>query len=263
VGLAALLQVVRRARTPAEVTVSGGRAFHRLLVEAHLPDVLPARLGDQGPASAARPGPAVPVAPAAEPGWLAQGRLVTLRLAGQGDVPVFARWASDAALDHLVGSELLYVCRHRRDEPKAVARVIGRDPTALTALVEPRDEPGRAVGYVRLYHVRLGDGLAFLETAMAEREYHRAGYGVEATRLLLAYAVDALELNRIEAKVYAYNTASCNALRRRGFEEEGRLHEARAVGGGRADVLVFALYGDEMRRRRLHDPLPSMGLWTG
>jgi RimJ/RimL family protein N-acetyltransferase len=97
---------------------------------------------------------------------------------------------------------------------------------------------------------------------MAEREYHRAGYGVEATRLLLAYAVDALELNRIEAKVYAYNTASRNALRRRGFAEEGRLHEARAVGDGRADVLVFALYGDEMRRRRQGDPLPYMGLWS-
>ena len=162
----------------------------------------------------------------------------------------------------LVGSDLLYVCRHLGDDPRAIRAAILADPTALTLLVEPMDEPGFVIGYVRLYHVRLGDGFAFLETAIAEDGYHRVGCGVEATRLLLAYGVDTLELNRIEAKVYAYNAASCNALRRRGFREEGRLHEAHVVDDRRVDVLVFAMFGDEMRERRRHDPLPYMGLWT-
>ena len=61
-----------------------------------------------------------------------------------------------------MGSDLLYVCRHLGDDPRAIRAAILADPTALTLLVEPMDEPGFVIGYVRapVVSIRLqfGDG---------------------------------------------------------------------------------------------------------
>jgi RimJ/RimL family protein N-acetyltransferase len=256
VGLAALLQVVRRgSMLAAPIILSGGVTLRRTLVDAHLADDV--RLLDVEPRVAVA---GVTVSSFAST-YVVAGRRVGLRPPGLDDIPLFVRWAADQSLHHLVGSDLLYLCRHLREDGPVIRDALLADPTALTLLVEPLGEPRRVIGYVRLYHVRLGEGFAFLETAITESGYRWVGCGVEATRLLLAYGLDALELNRIEAKVYAYNTQSCNALRRRGFREEGRLHEAHVVGDQRVDVIVFGMFGDDMRARRRRDPLPYLGLW--
>jgi len=54
----------------------------------------------------------------------------------------------------------------------------------------------------------------------------RRGYGVEAGKLISYYGVDVLGVRRIEAKAYAYNVLSMNALRRNGFKQEGVLRQA-------------------------------------
>jgi hypothetical protein len=74
---------------------------------------------------------------------------------------------------------------------------------------------------VRLYGIGLTSAIAFLETAVMNAPARRRGWGVEASRLLVAYAMDALGLHRIEAKVFAYNTPSINALTRNSFQQEG------------------------------------------
>src|SRR5207237_7178897 len=117
------------------------------------------------------------------------------------------------------------------------------------------------VGFLRLYGIQLAQGFAFLETVMATREAVRRGWGISASRLLLAWACDVLRLHRIEAKVYAYNTLSINSLRRNGFQQEGVLREARTYDGQRWDVHVFSILDAEMRAQRAAETFPSMGLW--
>ena len=121
----------------------------------------------------------------------------------------------------MVGSDLLYRCRHLGPGHPEVAGLILDNPSSLTVLVEPLGTRGEPVGFVRLYGIRLTSAIAFLETAVARR-----GWGVEASRLLVAYAMDALGLHRIEAKVYRYNTPSINALTRNSFQQEGVLRDA-------------------------------------
>ncbi len=107
----------------------------------------------------------------------------------------------------MVGSDLLYRCRHLGPGHPEVAGLILDNPSSLTVLVEPLGTRGEPVGFLRLYGIRLTSAIAFLETAVARR-----GWGVEASRLLVAYAMDTLGLHRIEAKVYRYNTPSINLL---------------------------------------------------
>jgi RimJ/RimL family protein N-acetyltransferase len=74
--------------------------------------------------------------------------------------------------------------------------------------------------------------------------------------------MDALELRRVEAKVFAYNVISINALRRNGFQQEGVLREAKTYGGQRWDILVFSILESEMREQRRRDDFGSFEPWT-
>jgi RimJ/RimL family protein N-acetyltransferase len=161
----------------------------------------------------------------------------------------------------MVGSELLYRCRHLGPYHPDVAREILASPTSLTLFVEPLARPGHPVGFVRLFDIRLTDGIAFLETVVTTGESLRRGWGVEASRLLLAYGCDVLGLQRVEAKAYGYNVLSANALRRNGFEQEGVLRGAHRHQGRRWDILVFAILAEGMRAQRARESYPFFGYW--
>lgn len=258
VGLAALLQAVRRADAGGcQVLVQPSAAVHRALLNSGLLDDVPLDL----------PALSVPALmgttgerPEAPP-FAATARRIGLRQPRWEDLGLFERWAADATLDEMVGSHLLYLCRHLGPyHPDVVAHVM-YDPMALTLLIQPRDAEAAPVGFVRLYGINLAERFAFLETAVADHRSARAGWGVEASRLLLAYAMDALELTRIEAKVYGYNVLSANALRRNGFREEGVLRQTRHWDGRRWDILVFGILEDELRAQRARESYPYMGFW--
>jgi RimJ/RimL family protein N-acetyltransferase/anti-anti-sigma regulatory factor len=259
VGLAALHQTADLAeRLGVRLTVVSSAEVKGALLEAGLVDtfMLETALPVTSPPTVAdladslgAPAPVIARTP----------RLI-LRQPSWDELALFERWAYEPLLDQMVGSELLYRCRGvGAYAPEFVALVL-HDSTSLTLLVEAAGEP-TPMGFLRLYGIHLGQGFAFLETAMVTRESLRRGWGISASRLLLAYACDALRIHRIEAKVYAYNTLSVNALRRNGFQQEGVLRQARTYEGQRWDILVFSILDAEMQAQRASESFPSMGLW--
>jgi RimJ/RimL family protein N-acetyltransferase len=259
VGLAALLQAVPRAESAGvSLSVLPSPAIYRALLNAGILDDLPL----EGPGA----GPPLSIPePCGEdlegPSFRIDTARFSLRPPAWDDLRVFEQWARDPLLEQMVGSELLYRCRHLGPYHPDFAAQVVHDPTALTLLVVARDAEAPPVGFVRLHNVHLAEGFAFLETAVVQARSLRAGWGITASRLLLAYAMDALGIRRVETKAYAYNVLSINSLKRNGFHEEGVLREARTYEGQRWDILVFGILEREMREQRARDGFPSMGLW--
>jgi RimJ/RimL family protein N-acetyltransferase len=260
VGLAALLQAVRRAeaaRVPLSILPSAG--VYRALLDAGILDDLPI----EGPGS----GPALSIPephgerPEADSSFLVETSRFGLRPPSWDELGIFERWAHDPLLEQMVGSQLLYRCRHLGPYHPDFAGQVLHDPTALTLLVLPLEAGAEPVGFVRLHNAHLAEGFAFLETAIVQARSLRAAWGIQASRLLLAYAMDAIGVRRVETKVYAYNLLSVNSLKRNGFREEGVLREARAWDGQRWDVLVYAILEPEMREQRARERFPYMGFW--
>jgi RimJ/RimL family protein N-acetyltransferase/ABC-type transporter Mla MlaB component len=259
-GLAVLSQAVRRAEARAvKISILPSPTVYRALLSARLLDELPLEEIGAGPAAGAQQLP-LDGAPAASQLVASSGRL-GLRPPTWEELETFGAWASDSLLDQMVGSHLLYLCRQVGPyHPDFVARVVN-DPAALTLVVVPSDSDARPVGFVRLFDVHLPERLAFLETAIVHARSLRAGWGIEASRLALSWAMDALEIRRVEAKVFAYNVISINALRRNGFQQEGVLREAKTYGGQRWDILIFSILEAEMRAQRLRDRFGSFAPW--
>jgi RimJ/RimL family protein N-acetyltransferase len=259
-GLAALLQAARRAEALGiKVSILPSPAIYRALLSACLLDELPLEGIGAGPATAT---PHVPYegAPPA-PQFLASTARLALRPPTWDELETFGEWANDSLLDQMVGSHLLYLCRQVGPyHPDFVARVLN-DPAALTLVVVPSGSDAKPVGFVRLFDVHLVERFAFLETAIVNPRSLRAGWGIEASRLALSWAMDALEIRRVEAKVFAYNVISINALQRNGFQQEGLLREAKTYGGQRWDILVFSILESEMREQRRRDDYGSFTPW--
>jgi RimJ/RimL family protein N-acetyltransferase/ABC-type transporter Mla MlaB component len=259
-GLAVLLQTVRRSEAAGvKVSVLPSPAVYRALLNACLLDELPLEGIGAGPTTAAPPVPYENAAPA--PQFVASTARLGLRPPMWEELETFGAWANDSLLDQMVGSHLLYLCRQVGSyHPDFVARVLN-DPAALTLVVVPVGSDAKPVGFVRLFDVHLVERFAFLETAIVNPRSLRAGWGIEASRLALSWAMDALQIRRVEAKVFAYNVISINALRRNGFQQEGVLREAKTYGGQRWDILVFSILEAEMREQRRRGDFGSFGPW--
>ena len=260
VGLAVIAQAMgraERARTPCALFPSS--LAYRGLFSAGVLDrfqVDRRRAPERG-----SPDESIELSAAAPPEFLARTPSLGLRPPSWDDLDVLGRWAQDPLLDEMVGSDVLAMCRHLGPrDPDVVSHVIGW-PTALTLLIHPADLGTEPVGFVRLYNVNIDQGFAFLETVIAQPRTRRTAWGVEATRLASAYAVDALGVQRLETKAFAYNVLSINTLKRNGFSQEGRLRQARAHDGRRWDILVFAIVMPDIKNALAADGFPHLGLW--
>jgi RimJ/RimL family protein N-acetyltransferase len=197
--------------------------------------------------------PAAP-APAAEPTGLviARGKLIHLRTFLLGDLAHLSEWAEDPHLDRMVGSEFLQAFKDVYEKDPSFYDAVLMDVTQIVFMVIANDE-NRAVGVVRLFNIHQSEGYAGIETIIGDARASRRGFGVQASRLMAYYGVDALGLRRIEAKAYEYNPLSINTLLRNGFKHEGTLRQASYRDGRYWDILVFGLLKDELEEQRRKD----------
>lgn len=77
------------------------------------------------------------------------------------------------------------------------------------------------------------------------REHHGKGYGREAIGLLLDFAFNQYNLNRVFLKVHDDNTRAIRLYERCGFRHEGRLRQERFADGRYKDILVMGILRDE------------------
>jgi RimJ/RimL family protein N-acetyltransferase/anti-anti-sigma regulatory factor len=261
VGLAVIAQATARASAAGTRTIIfPSPVVYNALFASGLLDRLPTdkrRAGERP-----EPDRVLDVEPPRTVEFVAQTLRLGLRPPMWEELRLLNQWAHDAALDQLVGSELLAMCRHLGPyHPDFVTEAMA-SPIALTLLVQPRQPGAEPVGFVRLYHVNLDQRFLFLETAVAQPRGRRIAWGIEATRLACAYAVEALGIERVETKVYAYNTLSVNSLKRNGFTLEGTLRQARMHDGRRWDILVFSALEPEIRDAVAGDGFAPMGFWS-
>lgn len=82
------------------------------------------------------------------------------------------------------------------------------------------------------------------------RDLWGRGYMSEATRAMLQFAFQKLELHRVEADVDPRNNASIRLLERLGFQREGYLRERWLVGKEINDTVFYGLLQREWQNTR-------------
>ncbi|MCX7719342.1 MAG: GNAT family N-acetyltransferase [Candidatus Sumerlaeaceae bacterium] len=110
----------------------------------------------------------------------------------------------------------------------------------------PKDT-GEGIGITALHRVDLVSRAAVFSVCISDPAHWGKGYGGEATRLMLKYAFDVLNLHRVQLHVWAENKAGIRAYAKAGFRHEGTLREAMVHDGKYCDFHVMGILEGEWR----------------
>ncbi|HMN12226.1 MAG TPA: GNAT family protein [Bellilinea sp.] len=100
---------------------------------------------------------------------------------------------------------------------------------------------GKSVGFIGLNQINPLTRNAMVGMGIGERENWSKGYGTEAMKLVLNFAFEQLNLNRVTLDVFEVNQRGIRAYEKAGFLLEGRIKQALMKAGTRYDLILMGI----------------------
>jgi RimJ/RimL family protein N-acetyltransferase len=120
-------------------------------------------------------------------------------------------------------------------------------------------EDGRFLGEVVLNEIDVDNRSGGFRIILAGPQEYGRGYGTEATRLVVRFALDVVGLHRLGLAVFHFNDRAIATYRRCGFVEEGRLRDALLWDGEWHDcILMSVLATDDHPDVAATPPMPPV-----
>jgi RimJ/RimL family protein N-acetyltransferase len=157
------------------------------------------------------------------------------------DAEAWARWHNDLQVSLPLGDEAYTPFPLPKSE-EAVASII-RDQDHVFSIVDL--EMDEVIGRCMLFDIDWVNRMAMLGIVIGEQAYWGRGYGQEATRLLLDYGFNLLNLNSVMLGTFAFNQRAIHCYEQVGFKVIGRRRQARIIAGVKHDVLLMDILADE------------------
>lgn len=103
----------------------------------------------------------------------------------------------------------------------------------------------RLIGVTGLHQMELKNRHTNFGICIGEKSEWGKGYGTEATRLMVKYAFETLNMNRVWLHVYEYNERGVRAYEKVGFKREGVLRQETYREGRYWDTITMAILREE------------------
>ncbi|RPI51579.1 MAG: N-acetyltransferase [Chloroflexi bacterium] len=176
---------------------------------------------------------------------LFQGKLLRLAAAREEDAAHMARWSEDSGYMRGLDTDYARPRPEREFSPESYGQAAG--PNSLEFRLRTLEDD-RLVGFVALHTIEWNNRAAMLAIGIGEPDYRGKGYGTDALRLILRYAFDELNLERVGLDVIANNQAAIRAYERVGFRREGAMRRAVLRDGQAHDRLIMGILREEWSR---------------
>ena len=168
-----------------------------------------------------------------------KGTCVGLRALEPGDAETMWSWYQDHEFSVLDGniypSSLESIREFMRSLPS---------PAFADVSLGIENEQGSLIGIVRLKRVNAENRTADFGIAI-ERGHWNRGYGTDATRTILRFAFEEMNLHRVQLGVLEYNTRAIRCYEKCGFIEEGRQRRSKFRDGRYWDNIMMAILDRE------------------
>ncbi len=159
------------------------------------------------------------------------------------DAEQWAAWDNDLEVALPLGDEA-YTLMPLEKEADILAEVIRQQQQVFSIVVRETDA---LIGRGMLFSLDWANRSAMLGLMIGEKEYWNQGFGQEASRLLLDYAFNLLNLNSVMLGVFDFNPRAIQAYHRVGFREIGRRRQARIIGSRAYDVILMDILAEEFQ----------------
>lgn len=162
-----------------------------------------------------------------------------LRPVEEGDLPQFVHWLADKEVTRWLANigrpptlEDEYDWWHDKRS----------DPDSVLWAIETED--GRLVGTTEL-RLTIRAERAELGIGIHDKTQWGKGLGTEAVRLVVDYAFEELNLNRVELTTDEENARAIRCYEKAGFVREGLLRQHRLIDGRFGNTLVMGVLREE------------------
>ena len=157
------------------------------------------------------------------------------------DAEKWAEWFNDLAVTLPLGDEA-YTPSTPDSEREAISGIIKSKAHIFNIGDLETDMP---VGRCLLFNVDHVNRSAMFGIFIGEKSYWGKGYGHEATKLLLDYGFNLLNLNSVMLGVFSFNERAMRSYKGVGFKEIGRRRQARIIGEQKFDVIFMDILTEE------------------
>lgn len=124
---------------------------------------------------------------------------------------------------------------------------IKRSKTDLMFAVVTKNKK-RHIGNIKLGNINYIHRYADLGIMIGEKSFLGKGYGREATYLLLEYAFNRLNLNKVILGVYSDHKMAIRSYRKAGFKVEGRIKGLLYLEGKYVDKIIMGISKKEFNK---------------
>lgn len=174
---------------------------------------------------------------------LFRGELVELRPLDRANLDAYTRWFRDPEVLQYLAVPLVPVTR---EEEEAWFERAMADDRGYVFSIHTLDD-GRLIGNCDLHRIDRKNRCAGFGIVLGEKEYWGKGYGTDATREILRFAFDELNLHRVHLGVFEFNERGIRSYEKVGFRREGRARDALWRHGRWWDLVWMSILEDEWR----------------
>lgn len=107
------------------------------------------------------------------------------------------------------------------------------------------------IGNITLNDIEWVNRRANLGIMIGDRDFWGKGYGTEATRLMIRYAFDRLNLHKLWLGVNASHTSAIRLYEKVGFEVEGRSKDGCYRNGTYHDSIIMGITAEKYSKERV------------
>ena len=116
---------------------------------------------------------------------------------------------------------------------------------------------GELIGGCGLHQINQINRTAEFGIFIGDKNYWGKGFGEEATRLVLDFGFNILNLRNIFLNVFDYNKRGIKCYEKVGFKEAGRRRKSRLIGGKEFDIIIMDILNEEFESPYLMKILKS------
>lgn len=169
---------------------------------------------------------------------------VYLRELERSDLLRINVWRNNPEIIEFLGANFLFISSII-DERWFESYLSNRDKSVRLAIVELATD--KHIGNVSLTSIHPINRSAEFSIFIGDKNFWSAGYGLDATKLMLSHGFNDLNLHRIYLTLLNTNERALRMYRRIGFCAEGCQREAVFKNGLYCDVLEMALLKSELK----------------
>ncbi|MFC2083787.1 GNAT family N-acetyltransferase [Bacteroidota bacterium] len=169
-----------------------------------------------------------------------EGKEIYLRPFKEEDLEIIHFGKNDA---HVRDTLFLFKPYTVKDLRTEIEEWLSKNDTVIFTIC--LSENNEAIGQTALFRIDFVSRAAIYFIAIYNPKFWSKGYGSETTNLVMKYAFDILNLNRIQLHVSAENEKGVKAYKKAGFKVEGTLKQAMYHNNQYFDFYVMGFLREE------------------